>query len=165
MRFFMLFVGCFAAIGLRGQSTTPPVPSVRVLSIDQLEEAFRHGGDTLTVYNFWATWCRPCVAELPAFERLGEEYRDRPVRVVLVSLDFVSEREKTLIPFLQKKDIRSPVWLLDGKPTLYIDRISRAWGGSIPATLFVRPSKRTYLFKEQEFAFDELKHVVDELLR
>jgi thiol-disulfide isomerase/thioredoxin len=165
MRLFILFVGYFAAIGLHGQSTTPPAPTVRVLQIDQLEEAFRQGGDTLTVYNFWATWCRPCVAELPAFEQMREANKDRPVRVVLVSLDFASELQKTLIPFLQKKDIRSPVWLLDGKPALYIDRISRAWGGSIPATLFVRPSERTYVFKEREFSFEELQRTVDELLR
>jgi thiol-disulfide isomerase/thioredoxin len=164
MRLLPLFVFCSTAFSAHGQ-TEPPPPHVRTLDILQLEEAFRSGGDTLTVYNFWATWCRPCVAELPAFERLREEYADKPFRLVLVSLDFPSEKEKTLIPFLQKKGIGSTVWQLEGKPTEFIDRISRSWGGSIPASLFVRPSRKKYVFKEQAFEYEELRTLVDELMK
>lgn len=159
---FTLFL-LLATTGLFAQQTD--TPKVRVLKIAELEQAFRQGGDTLTVYNFWATWCRPCVAELPYFEKLNESASGRPLRVVLVSLDFRSELDKSLIPFLKKNGIKSTVWLLEGKPVEFIDRISRAWSGSIPASLFVRPSRKTYVFKEQDFTLEELNAIVNELLR
>ena len=164
MRVFCFFLCLLLSPSLFAQTETPP-PTVRVVDIAQLEQAFRTGGDTLTVFNFWATWCRPCVAELPAFQQLHQESAGKPLRVVLVSLDFKSELEKTLIPFLQKKGIALPVWLLDGKPALYIDRVSRSWSGSIPASLFVRPSHKIYRFEERDFTFDELNELVEGLLK
>ena len=44
-----------------------------------LEARMNQPTDTLIVYNFWATWCRPCVAELPYFEKLNQEYAEKKV--------------------------------------------------------------------------------------
>lgn len=153
--FFLLLCPLF----LTSQSTD----TAKVVTLEELQARFNNDTGHLTVYNFWATWCRPCVAELPNFEKL-QEYAGDDIEVVLVSIDAKSSREKTLLPFIRKNNLHCEVLVLDGKPTQYIDKISPDWGGSIPATLIVWPEKNIYLFKEQEFTFEELKSIIDKLL-
>jgi len=110
----------------------------------------RDRGDTLTVVNFWATWCKPCIVELPYFEELYEKYHDKKLKVVLVSLDFKSQLKSHLMPFLEKRKIKTEVVLL--ADTVYDDWLALVdadWSGAIPGTLLVQNGKRT--FAEQEF--------------
>jgi thiol-disulfide isomerase/thioredoxin len=112
------------------------------------------------VINFWATWCAPCVKELPAFEKLKEQYAEMNVEVLLVSLDFPKQKEKKLIPFINRKKIRSKVVLLDDvNEDYWIKEINDKWSGAIPATLIYNANSRK--FYEQSFDYttleDELK--------
>lgn len=119
--------------------------------------------DTLHVINFWATWCAPCVKELPYFEELTQEEGDRPLKVVLVSLDFRKQLESRLLPFLKERDIVSRVVVLDDPDAnSWIDRVHPSWSGAIPATLFLRGEMR--LLREQTFTRTELHSLVDSLL-
>jgi thiol-disulfide isomerase/thioredoxin len=61
--------------------------SVEVIKYKQLEEYFSKKNDTLYVINFWATWCKPCVEELPAFEKVNSEYKNQKVKVILKLLE------------------------------------------------------------------------------
>ena len=79
---------------------------------DALEKELFKENDTLYVVNFWATWCAPCVKELPYFETFSNENSTQKVKVILVSLDFEKQKESKLIPFLKKKKITSNVVLL-----------------------------------------------------
>ena len=100
-----------------------------------LEPLFRFNNDTTYVINFWATWCKPCIKELPYFEELNAQHQNKKVKVVLVSLDFPKHVESNLVPFVQKKQLRSKVVvLLDGKYNDWIDKVSPDWSGVIPAT-------------------------------
>jgi thiol-disulfide isomerase/thioredoxin len=111
------------------------------------------------VVNFWATWCAPCVEELPYFEELTREYADKPLRVLLVSLDFRRQLERRLLPFLKNNDIQSRVVVLDdADANAWIDKVDPSWSGAIPATLFYQGERR--LFKEQTFTRDELFQLV-----
>ena len=71
-------------------------------SFDLYQAAVTPDPDKVYVVNYWATWCAPCVKELPHFERLGSDYADKNVEVVLVSLDFKNQQERALIPFIKK---------------------------------------------------------------
>jgi len=130
---------------------------------DQLEKTFALEGDTIHVINFWATWCKPCVAELPYFEALHNEDFAVPVKITLVSLDFKHQIDSKLIPFLNDEKIKSEVSLLtDGKFNDFIDRVDPTWEGSIPATLFLSSSNRRFF--EQEFhSTEELKNILSTL--
>lgn len=121
------------------------------------------GNDTLYIFNFWATWCGPCVAELPYFERIAHEYKDQKLRLFFVSLDFPKELEKRLIPFLQKRQLNSPVLVLDQrKVNQWMGKIDSSWDGSIPATMIIQGKNRQ--FYERVFKHDELKNLVDDFL-
>lgn len=64
---------------------------VKLLTLNELEQRVANGKDTTYVVNFWATWCGPCVEELPYFERLNNENAKNPLKVILMSLDFKSK--------------------------------------------------------------------------
>jgi peroxiredoxin len=87
----------------------------------------------LVVLNFWATWCTPCTAEMPALEALWREYRERGLVVVGVSVDRGAPR--TLIePYLRNLDLTFPI-LLD--PNMETANAWRVPG--VPATFVIRP--------------------------
>ncbi len=129
--------------------------NVKLLNINQLNERIKNGKDSTYVVNFWATWCAPCIKELPHFEKLGAEYKSEKVAVLLVSLDFKSKLESNVIPFVKRKNLKNEVFLLnESNPQEFIDRIDPSWSGSIPATLFIKNDKRKFV--ESEFTYEQL---------
>jgi len=128
---------------------------------DALEKMFQLSGDSIHIINFWATWCKPCVAELPYFEAYLAENNDKNIKMTLVSLDMVRQVESKLVPFLNEQGIKSDVVLLaDNKMNDYIDKVDPSWEGSIPATLIVYPDGRA--FYEQEFhSITELTNIIN----
>jgi thiol-disulfide isomerase/thioredoxin len=128
---------------------------VRLLSIDQLYQRTEQGKDSIYIVNFWATWCAPCIKELPHFERLKEEYQSEKLAVLLVSVDFKSKLQSTVIPFVDRKKLKNEVFLLnESDPQEYIDKVHPTWSGSIPATLFISDKKRKFV--ESELNYDQL---------
>lgn len=112
--------------------------------------------DTTYVVNFWATWCAPCVQELPHFEKITSDYKDQKVKVLLVSLDFKKQVESDLLPFIKRKDIQSQVvHLSDPDANAWISKVDSSWSGAIPATVIYNKNKRK--FYEQSFTFDQLQ--------
>lgn len=144
-----------------------PLPDhVRAITVADFEAVLARPSDTLVVYNFWATWCRPCVAELPHFQRLHDTYRDRGLQVVLVSLDFAENWPDDVLRTLQAKGIEAPVrFLTDGlRDNAWRDRLHPDWAGSIPATLLVR-TPDLFAFREQDFTYEDLEAWVLPYLR
>lgn len=132
---------------------------VKLLTLDELDKRIARGKDTTYVINFWATWCSPCVAELPNFEKLHLANLETPVKILLVSLDFKSKLEKEVIPFVKQNNIKAEVLLLNERDQQrYIERIDKKWSGAIPATLFV--NKKIRRFYEKEFTESELKNTL-----
>jgi thiol-disulfide isomerase/thioredoxin len=135
-----------------------------VLSFNDFEPHLHFHNDTTYLVNFWASWCTPCVEELPAFERVGEEYRQEKVKVLLVSLDFPGQIESRLVPFLEKHKIESEVLVLnDPNANKWIDKVDPSWTGSIPATVIYHRSDRT--FREGTYNYEELKEVVEQKIK
>ena len=112
--------------------------------------------DKIYVLNFWATWCKPCIKELPAFEQLNAQYKDDNVEVVLVNLDFPEKLETNVVPFINKKGLKSRIVLLDDDDSnRWIPLVDPNWSGAIPVTLMVKNGKRK--FHERPFTFEELE--------
>lgn len=113
---------------------------------DDIAPLLSQSNDTAYVVNFWATWCKPCVAELPYFIELSRKYANQPVRILLISLDFPAQLESRLVPFVEEREIKPLVSvLLDGKYNDWIDRVSPEWSGAIPATLLYRGKDRHFV--------------------
>ena len=116
---------------------------------DQVEEVLKHKTDTTYVVNFFASWCVPCIQELPELQAFSEEHKDEKIKLILVSLDFEEDAEEALIPLLHKYSITEPVWLLAESGNRWITRIDRHWNGSIPATLVVNQQSKKREFITQ----------------
>lgn len=131
---------------------------------DDIAPLFNKNNDTTYVINFWATWCKPCVEELPYFEDLYAAYSDKKVKIILVSLDFPNQIESKFIPFLEERQLGPDIaLLLDGDANTWIDRVNPEWGGAIPVTLVYKNEVST--FHSTQFAsFDELEEIVKEIL-
>lgn len=138
-------------------------PSVPVLDFDAFEHMLHFDDNKTYIINFWATWCRPCIKELPYFEQIGKEYKDKGVEVILVSLDFPDRLETAVIPFIERHNLKSQVVLLDDvNQNRWIPLVSEKWSGAIPATLIYNKNDRK--FYEQAFTYKQLLTELKSLL-
>ena len=129
---------------------------VQSYTYNELKTLLEKNDGKTYVINFWATWCAPCVKELPAFEKINKEYATKNVTVILVSLDFPKQVAKRLIPFINKKKLQSKVVLLnDINENFWIKAIDSTWSGAIPATIIYNGKDRK--FYEQSFDYDQLE--------
>ena len=129
---------------------------LKVMDYGELETYLAAQDEKILIVNFWATWCVPCVEELPYFEQATTDFADSDLKVILVSLDFKKSVEKQLIPFINKNKLQSEVVLLsDPKMNNWINKVSSDWSGAIPATLYLSSDSKK--FKEGKYAsYDEL---------
>lgn len=132
---------------------------VEVIKYPQLLEMIENDEPAdIVIYNFWATWCAPCIKEMPYFEKVNQEEH---VVVRFISLDDVEKIENRVKPFIEKKEILSHVYLLDETDyNSFIDKISPDWSGAIPATLIINNKTRSKEFYEKEFHEGELEKLV-----
>jgi len=128
--------------------------SVETVTYDELEARWNSNSDTTYVINYWATWCAPCVEELPEFIDIHNEMKEGPFKMILVSLDFPRSLEKRVIPFIKEKGITPEVVLLDDDPNVWINRVSKEWDGNIPVTQFIKGDN--YNLEVGQLSHDEL---------
>ena len=65
--------------------------------------------DTLYIVNFWATWCKPCVEELPNFELLAKNYQNKKVKMYLVTTDMRKDIATRVTDFVKAKGLTQQV--------------------------------------------------------
>lgn len=117
------------------------------------------------IINFWATFCMPCLKEIPYFEELVKKYKDSGLQLILVSLDMEEEYPKGLKSFIKKRKFASPVWWLNEENADYfIPLIDKSWSGSIPASLFINNKTGYRRFYEDEFGREQLEKEIIKLI-
>lgn len=127
--------------------------SVPVYDFNGFEKFLKFTDNKTYVINFWATWCAPCVKELPHFEQLHKKYSEDGVEVILVSLDMPKMYETHLIPFLKKKQLNSKVIALDDhRQNTWIPKVAKDWSGAIPATYIYKNNNNRFVESSLEFA-------------
>ncbi len=140
----------------------PEITTVKSYSYKELTPLLEQKNDTTYVVNFWATWCAPCVKELPYFEKINQQYQDKKVSVLLVSLDFPRQVKTKLIPFINKNKLQSNiVFLNDVNEDVWIRAIDSTWSGAIPATLIYNAKQRK--FYKQSFDYETLENEILDL--
>lgn len=105
----------------------------------------------VVIVNMWATFCKPCVAELPSFIKITEQYKKNNVKLLLVSLDLPSFYPKKIQAFATKHNFNTNiVWLEETDADYFCPKIDKSWSGSIPATLIVNTKTGYRKFVEEE---------------
>ena len=127
-------------VAKRPATTTKPASTaafskpllLKPAAFPKLRDSFK--GQVL-VLNFWATWCAPCVAEMPEFVKLDAEYRSKGVRVIAISADDTTDLNTLVAKFVRDKKLVFPIYVQDtDDPQEMIDQINKDWPGTLPAT-------------------------------
>jgi len=155
MRLLILIIILTTTLQLSSQN-------INVVNFNNLEPYLSTESDTVFVVNFWATWCKPCVEELPGFFKLEEELKNEKFKLLLVSLDFASHIEQRVKPFIKKNKITTEVVVLDDPDAnIWINKVNPDWDGSIPITLIF--NKKYSKFIDSAIEYEELKEEVEKL--
>lgn len=153
----------FVPLLFAGTVIVTSVPSVK---IDEVNKRMQSGNDTVYVVNFWATWCAPCVAELPYFEQLDSVYKKEKVKVILVSTDFKKDFDSRLVPFVERKKLQSEVNFLDEiYDNEWIPKVDSLWQGNIPATKIYSAKTGKSVFIPRETSYQELDSLLSVMRR
>ena len=141
--------------------STQPIPSWKVTELEQ----YIAKSETPVIVSFWATYCVPCIKEIPYFQEVVAKYDSKGVKLLLVSLDFKEAFPDKVSDFAKKRKFTAPiVWLDETNADYFCPRIDSTWSGVMPATLFVNNKKGHRSFFEEEMPREKFEAEVMKLL-
>jgi len=132
----IILIAIFSVACDKGSTGSTPAAELKNAPDFKLEKV---GGGTaklsqyrgkIIILDFWATWCPPCLKEIPDFVELQKEYGDKGLVILGISLD--QNPKKVLPPFIKKYKVNYPILLTDGK-------VDKTYGGvsGIPTTFVI----------------------------
>lgn len=153
LKFFSIFLFVLCSLVFTGQT-------IKVYkNFADFEPQLHKSSDTTYVINFWATWCKPCVEEMPEFLEINKKFEKQKFKMILVSLDFDTQLETKVKPFIRENHIQAEVVLLDDpRQNQWIDRVNKDWSGAIPITVIY--NKNFYFFHEGTLTFEKLNELI-----
>lgn len=156
MKFLAVLVVLFASFSARAQQA----PQIK---LKDLQALINTPAEKIQVINFWATWCAPCVKEIPLFEKLHQENKE--VKVTLVSMDYdLDPNPEKVQRFVTRKNLQSSVvFLAEEDPSSWIDKVDKDWTGALPATLIVNTKTGKRKLVQRELHEGDLEKLIEEL--
>lgn len=135
-------------IGVAGCGRSPAAPAaqpsapaavqavpVTPVTAQQIRSLVAAGTNTVTLLHFWASWCPPCVEELPVVVKLAKTYRGKGLRVLLVSAD-APQDSRAVTQFLSERQVDWPTYLATNLDDDFIKVFAAQWSGAIPTSFF-----------------------------
>lgn len=166
MKYFIIALLAIITLDGFAQQKANSGHEVKIVRFEELEKVLNKNDDKLYVVNFWATWCRPCVLELPEFMDVNKANRsNQHFKMILISLDMAKDAKTLVRPFLIKNKIDADVYLLDDNKRMneWIPAIDKSWSGAIPATVFYKNGKKLE-FIESQLNKKELEQIINKYL-
>jgi thiol-disulfide isomerase/thioredoxin len=158
MKYFLVAL----LFGLLGNIQAQQIKTVTPEWIDGIHAS---KSDTLYIINFWATWCKPCVEELPYFEQLADTCTNKKVKIYLVTTDMRKDISTRVTDFIKAKKLtQQVVFINELNADKWINKVSEEWSGAIPATLMIKGDIGYKHFKEGELTFEELQLLVNQVI-
>lgn len=136
---------------------------LELLSVKKLKELLKNDSKNLSVINIWATWCGPCVAEMPELVNTYRMFMGRDFEMYTISTDKPDNIEKVKA-FLQEKSVaidNNYIFESDNKYDL-IENFDEEWPGQIPYTVIVEPGGKIVWRNSGGLNFLELRKAIVE---
>jgi thiol-disulfide isomerase/thioredoxin len=155
-----LFITCCFIIFCRGLSAQ----EIEKIKIDDLKSYIEKSNHPLIV-NFWATYCVPCIQEIPYFQSEVQKYKNDNVELILVSLDLPDQYPSKIWTFIKKKNFTAHVlWLNESNADYFCPKIDKQWTGGIPSSLFINNKTRFYRFFERQLTAPQVEENIKALV-
>jgi thiol-disulfide isomerase/thioredoxin len=157
-------VAWFAVLILAWFTSEGQTPSnARIVKLSELKAIMSRPSGNILVVNFWATWCAPCIQELPLLEDLNTSAQDVDVLLVSMDLDLDPDPQK-VYRFVARRKLESEVLLLnEPDPNSWIDQVEPSWSGALPATLIINPQTGKRIFVEGQLKEGKLQQMLAEV--
>ncbi len=158
-----ILAGCFLVFGISFSGFTQEIRKVKITDVEMIIKESKQP----LIVNVWATWCKPCIAELPYFIEEVKEHNKKgdSLQILLVSLDFKEAYPGTIKSFVAKRKWDVPVlWLDETNADYFCPRFDASWSGALPSTLLINNQTGYRSFTEGELKHDELKDEIKKLL-
>ncbi|SRR5258706_3168848 len=126
-----------------------PGQEIKKIKITDLEKTIKESKTPLII-SFWATFCVPCIQEIPYFQRSVKRHEKDSIKLVLVSLDMKEDYSKIKTFAAKRKFTAKIVWLNETNADYFCPKVDSAWSGALPATLFVNPKTGYRKFFEDQ---------------
>jgi thiol-disulfide isomerase/thioredoxin len=150
----------FLFFSLGNNAQTIPKWKVSVL------EDYIKKSETPVIVSFWATYCVPCVKEIPYFQELVKKYEESGVKLLLVSLDFEESYPDKIRKFSDKMKFNSPiVWLDEINADYFCPKIDSKWSGVMPATLFINNKSGYRTFFEEQISRIKFEEEINKMIQ
>ena len=136
---------------------------IKKIKITDLEKTIKESKTPLII-NFWATFCIPCLEEIPYFQKSVKRHEKDSVKLLLVSLDLKEDYAK-IKPLAAKRKFSAPiVWLNETDADYFCPKIDSAWSGALPATFFVNNKTGYRKFYEDQIKEEKLEKEIMAIL-
>jgi thiol-disulfide isomerase/thioredoxin len=162
--FPLLAAGCGPPTSDSSVPISAPPPTLSSVTADKLLEAIRTSNSPAVLVNMWATWCVPCIEEMPDLLRLQQNYRERGVKLFLVSWDTDA---KLAQQFLRSKKVDFPSFIKDSgqNDPGFIDGLTDKWSGALPATFLFDGNGKLVQMWEGKQPYEVFEKKLLELLK
>ncbi len=149
-----------ASIYINGYSQE--IAKWKITDIENLIEK----SDSILVINFWATFCVPCIEEIPDLIKFSNKYKKQKVKLYLVSLDFPENYPAKIKKFVTKKKYNASIaWLNETNADYFCPKIAETWSGAIPATLIVNKKSGYRRFYEEKLSAPEIENAIQKAIK
>jgi thiol-disulfide isomerase/thioredoxin len=157
-KWFFLLLLCLMVQGVNAQA-------IKKWKLDDLKTAIAKA-EKPTIFNFWATFCKPCIEEIPYFQQLVKKYDSAGVQLILVSLDAKELYPQKISAFAKKRGFTAPMAFLDEtNADKFCPAVDERWSGAIPASLFVNHAKGYRAFFEEQLTPKQLEKEIQNMLK
>ena len=137
--------------------------SIPKWKIGDLENYIKKSNSPVII-NFWATFCKPCIEEIPYFHKMVKEYEKQEVKLLLVSLDMPEQFPK-IRSFAVKRKYTAPiVWLDETDADYFCPKVDVGWSCTIPSTLFINNKTGYRNFFEDQISIKQLEKEINSML-
>jgi thiol-disulfide isomerase/thioredoxin len=138
---------------------------VKAVKVTELAATIKESKTPLIV-NFWATFCVPCIQEMPFFQEMAQQYKSQNVFLVFVSLDLKDAYPVKVNAMAKKLQLSYPVvWLNETNADYFCPKIDTTWSGGMPSSLFVNNATGYHKFFEDQLSKEKLENVIKEMIK